>query len=71
MEIPVLQAVRNVGTHVGNASRERKDRYKRSRGRGGKSPLQPEGVMWTEIQVGKGKGHVPGKAAIALSAPVP
>ncbi len=60
-----------MGTHVGSASRERRDRHKRRRRRGGKSPLQARGVKWTEIQVGKGMGHVPGKAAIEQPAPVP
>ena len=71
MEIPVLRYDRNVGTHVESVSREREDRCKRSKGRRGKTLLQPKGVKRSEIRVAKHVGHVPRKAAIAHTVPVP
>ena len=71
VEIPVLRYNRTVGTHVQSGSRERKDRCKHRSCKGGKSPLQSEDVMWTELSVGKYVSHVPGKAAIVHTAPVP
>lgn len=49
VEIPVPQCNRTVGTHVESKSREWKDRYKRGRSMAGKSAVQSEDVMWTEI----------------------
>ena len=46
-------------------------RYKRGRSHVGKSAWQSEDVMWTELSVGKYVSHVPGKAAIVHTAPVP
>ena len=37
----------------------------------GKSAVQSEDVMWTEILVGKLMSHVPRKAAIVCIVPVP
>ena len=71
MEIPVLHNNRTVGTHVESASRERKARYKRGRRIVGKSAIQSEDVIWTEILVGKSMSHVPRKAAIVCYVPVP
>ena len=71
VEIPVPYINRTVGTQRESQSREWKDRYKRGRSKGGKSPLQSEDVMWTELSVGKYVSHVPGKAAIVHTAPVP
>ena len=71
MEIPVLCVPRTVGTHVESMSRERENRYKRGRSKDSKSSLQSEDVMWTELSVGKYVSHVPGKAAIVHTAPVP
>ena len=62
---------RTVGTHVESTSREWKYRYKRRRSLVGKSARQSEDVMWTELSVGKYVSHVPGKAAIVHTAPVP
>ena len=62
---------RTVGTHVESTSREWKDRYKRGRSVTGKSVIQSEDVMWSEISVTKRVSHVPRKAAIVLYVPVP
>ena len=71
VEIPVLQYNRTVGTHVESISTEWKAVYKRGRSHVGKSAWQSEDVMWTELSVGKYVSHVPGKAAIVHTAPVP
>ena len=51
-------------------STEWKAVYKRGRSHVGKTAWQSEGVMWTELSVGKYVSHVPGKAAIVHTAPV-
>ncbi len=71
MEIPVLRYKRNVGTHVGSMSREREDRCKRRRRREGKTVRQSKGVKRSEREVAKHAGHVPRKAAIDYTVPVP
>ena len=71
VDIPVLQYDRTVGTRKESISREWKDRCKRGRSGAGKSVPQSEDVMRTEIEVGKYVSHVPGKAAIVHTAPVP
>ena len=71
VDIPVLQYNRTVGTRKESGSREWKARYKRGRSHVGKSAWQSEDVMWTELSVGKYVSHVPGKAAIVHTAPVP
>ena len=60
-----------MGTHVESISREWKYRYKRKRSTAGKSAVQSEDVMWSEIKVAKYVSHVPRKAAIVLYVPVP
>ena len=70
-EIPVPHINRTVGTHVESISTEWKAVYKRGRSHVGKSAWQSEDVMWTELSVGKYVSHVPGKAAIVHTAPVP
>ena len=71
MEIPVLRYIRTAGTHVESMGAERRDAYKRGRRAVGKSAVQSEDVMWTELSVGKHVSHVPGKAAIVYAVPVP
>ena len=71
VEIPVPYDNRTVGTQKESQSREWKDRYKRRRSKGGKSPLQSEDVMWTELKVGKLVSLLPRKAAIVYHKPVP
>ena len=65
MEIPVLQYNRTVGTHGESMSREWRNRYKRGRCMVGKSAIQAEAVMRSEILVAKRVIGVPRKAAIA------
>ena len=60
-----------MGTHVESISREWKYRYKRKRSTVGKSAVQSEDVMCSEIKVAKYVSHVPRKAAIVLYVPVP
>ncbi len=71
MEIPALWYDRTVGTYVEGMGREGKDRCKRSKGRRGKTLLQPKGVKRSEIRVAKHVSHVPRKAAIVHTVPVP
>ena len=71
VEIPVLRYDRTVGTHVESISTEWKAVYKRGRSHVGKSAWQSEGVMRTELRVGKCVSHASRKAAIVLSEPVP
>ena len=49
MEIPVLLYNRTVGTHGESVSRERKNRCKRGRRMAGKSAMQTEDVMRSEL----------------------
>ena len=53
VEIPVLQCNRTVGTQRESGTREWKNRGKRGTGMTGKSVIQREDVMRTEIRVGK------------------
>ena len=50
VEIPVLLYNRTVGTRGESVSRERKDRCKRGRRMAGKSAMQTEDVMRTELK---------------------
>ena len=54
-----------------STGRKWKSRYKRGRSVTGKSVIQSEDVMWSEISVAKRGSHVPRKAAIVLYVPVP
>ena len=60
-----------MGTQTESVTREWKDRDKRGRSMIGKSVIQSEDVMWTELLVGKHVSWLPRKAAIAYAAPVP
>ena len=71
MEIPVPYKNRTVGTQVESQSREWKNRYKRNIRMVGKSAIQGEDVMWTELKVGKLMSELPRKAAIVFYKPVP
>ena len=50
VQIPALQDNRTVGTHVESAGAERKAACKQGRGMVGKSAIQLEDVMRTEIK---------------------
>ena len=71
VDIPVLQYNRTVGTRKESGSREWKARYKRGTSMVGKSAMQWEDVMRTELRVGKCVSHASRKAAIVLLKPVP
>ena len=71
MEIPVLLYDRTVGTHVESMSRESENRCKRRRCMVGKPAIQAESVMRSEEIVAKHVSHVPRKAAIVHTVPVP
>ena len=60
-----------MGTQTESQSAEWKNAYKRGRRVIGKSVIQSEDVMWTELLVGKHVSWLPRKAAIAYTAPVP
>ena len=60
-----------MGTHVESMSAEWKAAYKRGRSLKGKSVRQSEDVMWIEKKVEKHVSHVPRKAAIVYTVPVP
>ena len=60
-----------MGTQRENQSREWKNRYKRNTSTVGKSAVQWEDVMWTELKVGKLVSELPRKAAIVYLLPVP
>ena len=60
-----------MGTQGESQSREWKNRYKRGTRLVGKSASQWEGVMWTEVEVGKLVSKLPRKAAIVFYKPVP
>lgn len=49
VDIPVLQYDRTVGTRKESGSREWKARYKRGTSMVGKSAMQWEDVMWSEV----------------------
>ena len=49
VDIPVLQYDRTVGTRKESGSREWKARYKRGTSTVGKTAMQWEDVMWSEI----------------------
>ena len=63
--------IRTVGTQRESESREWKNRYKRNTSMVGKSAIQWEDVMWTELKVGKLVSELPRKAAIVYLSPVP
>ena len=72
VEIPALHVIRNAGTHREGAGGEREDPCKRGSRAEGKSAARKGGsVTRTENEVGKRADPVPGKAAMALRAPVP
>ena len=48
VEIPALQYIRTVGTHVESMGAEWKAAYKRGRSHIGKTVWQSEDVTWTE-----------------------
>ena len=60
-----------MGTQRESQSREWKNRYKRGTSTVGKSAVQWEDVMWTELKVGKLVSELPRKAAIVYLLPVP
>ena len=60
-----------MGTHEVDAGAEWEAAHKRSTCTLGKTGVQGETVMWTEIEVGKSESHVPRKAAIVHIVPVP
>ena len=62
---------RTVGTQTESQSREWKYRYKRGRSTVGKSAVQSEDVMWSELLVVKLVSWLPRKAAIVYHVPVP
>ena len=71
VDIPVLQYDRTVGTRKESGSREWKARYKRGTSMVGKTAMQWEAVMRSEIQVAKSVSHASRKAAIVYTVPVP
>ena len=71
VEIPVLHVNRTVGTQTESQSREWKNRYKRGRSTVGKSAVQSEDVMRSELRVTKLVSWLPRKAAIVYYVPVP
>ena len=71
MEIPVLWHDRTVGTRKESGTGERKDPGKRGRSMGGKSPMQSEDVMRSEMLVAKSVSQPSRKAAIVYAIPVP
>ena len=60
-----------MGTQRESISWEWKNQYKRNTRMVGKSAMQGEDVMWTEIKVGKYVSELPRKAAIVYYVPVP
>ena len=60
-----------MGTQAESVSREWKDRYKRGRRTVGKSAVQSEDVMRSEIKVAKLVSWLSRKAAIVYIVPVP
>ena len=72
VEIPALHVIRTAGTHGEGAGGEREDPCKRAGRAEGKTAARKGGrVTRTERRVGKRADPVPGKAAMALRAPVP
>ena len=71
VEIPVLQDIRTVGTQRESESREWKNRCKRSRVVGGKSPTIDPKRNADRTKVGKLTSQLSRKAAIVYLVPVP
>ncbi len=63
-KIPVPYIIRTVGTQKESVSREWKYRSKRGRRIVGKSAMQAEDVMGSELKVAKYVSRLPRKAAI-------
>ena len=70
-KIPAPCMDRTVGTQKESASLEWKDRCKRGKRMAGKSAIQTESVMRSELIVAKRVSRLPRKAAIVPYGPVP